>query len=373
MSAPTTSTIHGEPAWRIESDCVRAWLTPRGGQLAPVEFDIGADAPASPYSLAPWQPADCAEGTPALLAVLRGDFFCLPFGESKATPHPHGATANLEWSLDTHRDGFLAASIHDLDLGATVRKEIILRPGETALYQRHIISGLEGDYSYGHHPILHIPDGLEPCAVRTSAIRFGQVLPVPFEKPELGGYQALKPGARFDALDRVSALDGSTASLAEYPARAGFEDLVLFAQQPSPLAWTAVHFPGYVWVALKNTDQFPATLFWMSNGGRHMAPWNGRHRRRIGIEDVCSYFHLGLEESRRDLLAGSEIPTTRRFSADAPTDLRHIQFVQRLPEGFGALAAIEPEPSQTGAPRLRLRSETGNELTCAIDHTFLSV
>jgi hypothetical protein len=48
----------------------------------------------------------------------------------------------------------------------------------------------------------------------------------------------------------------------------------MVAHEATPeFAWTAVIFPEqrYVWFALKN----PRLL--RSNGGRHYAPWHGRH------------------------------------------------------------------------------------------------
>ena len=85
-------------------------------------------------------------------------------------------------------------------------------------------------------------------------------------------------------------------------ARDGYEDIVLMASDPKlPFAWTALTVPehNYVWFALKDPRVLPSTLFWISNGGRHYAPWNGRHRRAIGLEEVVSNFHSGLAESAK--------------------------------------------------------------------------
>ena len=96
------------------------------------------------------------------------------------------------------------------------------------------------------------------------------------------------------------------------PARPGREDLVMLANEPAtaeqPFAWTAAVLDGYVWFCLKNPADFPATLFWISNGGRHEAPWNGVHTKRLGLEEVCSYFCDDIADSRKDLLADLGIP-----------------------------------------------------------------
>ena len=38
-------------------------------------------------------------------------------------------------------------------------------------------------------------------------------------------------------------------------------------------------------LVLKNPAELPVTMLWFSNGGRDYAPWSGRHRGVLGIED----------------------------------------------------------------------------------------
>jgi hypothetical protein len=288
---------------------------------------------------------------------------------SLLTPYPHGATANLAWKkLDQTADA-LALAIEDPVTGAHVRKEITLKEGHRAIYQRHVVSRLEGRFNCGHHPILAFPESAGSCAIRTGPIRFGQVYPSAFENPALGGYSALKPGARFDSLERVALANGGTTSLAAYPAREGYEDLVMFSAADPEFGWTAVHFPGYVWLALKHTAELPSTLFWMSNGGRHYPPWNGRHRRRLGVEDVCSYFHEGVEISAEDRLHAEGIPTSHRLSASAPVAIHHIQLVHPLPAGFGPVESVERDP---GGGSISLVNASGNAVPVPVDWEFLA-
>ena len=44
---------------------------------------------------------------------------------------------------------------------------------------------------------------------------------------------------------------------------------------------------------LKNPAQLPVTMLWFSNGGRSYAPWNGRHRDVLGVEDGCTWSLYG--------------------------------------------------------------------------------
>ena len=74
---------------------------------------------------------------------------------------------------------------------------------------------------------------------------YAQVLPRPFELPEKRGYSRLKTGAQFESLEEVPMVTGETADLTRYPARRGFEDLVmLVSDADAPFAWTAVAFPS---------------------------------------------------------------------------------------------------------------------------------
>ena len=134
-----------------------------------------------------------------------------------------------------------------------------------------------------------------------------------------------------------------------------------------PFAWSACVAEGYVWFSLKDPADFPATLFWLSNGGRSAAPWNSRHTGRIGIEDVCSHYGDGLDISRRDLLKKLSIPTTRSFSKESQVTLRNIHAVAAVPDGFGMVKSIEPG----GQSEIVLCDENGITVTAKVDREFL--
>jgi hypothetical protein len=361
-----TPVIANYASSKLSTDQVELYLTHTGGHLAPVNFHL-PDRTVSPYAMNPWVDEPIADDMPNLIKVLRGDFFCLPFGVSDQLPHPHGATANNEWTLLSSEKNKLVLEIEPDDIGGKVTKEVSLRDGQYAIYQKHTITGIEGSYNYGHHPIIEFPEQGGPFAIHTSPFIHGQVYPGAFEDPANGGHSSLKEGAIFTSLDQVPMADGSTTSLAQYPAREGFEDLVLFSAAEQDLAWTAVTLDGYAWISLKNPKQFPSTLFWISNGGRHYQPWNGRHKNRIGIEDVCSYFHEGLDSSRSNKLPHG-IATTADFSKDKPTELCHIQMVHPLPGGFCAVEHIRYDSAKKG---IWLSDAQGQEIFAPVDCSFL--
>ncbi len=341
-------TIHGAPSFPLSSDLVSLHITREGGHLAPVEFDLGGRK-VSPYALAPWQPDEIDPELPVLLKNLRGDFLCLPFGPQQNAP-PHGETANHPWEKISSTETSLTLAIEATDVSARVEKTITLRPGQTALYIEHRITGLVGDWSYGTHPILDlsgIPEGSARLSV--SPFRWASVYPEWFSNPDDGATQALKIAAIFGDLQEVPLISGGTTDLTKFPARPGTDDLVMMvsteATEAQPFAWSACVLDGYVWFSLKNPTDYPATMFWLSNGGRSAPPWNSRHTARVGIEDVCSHFCDAVDISRKDLLRNLAIPTTRRFSENESVSLRNIQAVAAVPEGFGKVVSIVPSAS----------------------------
>lgn len=366
MDQAEPSIVHGEPSVCIANDSVTAWMTLRGNHIAPVEFHL-ATGNIAPYSLAPWQPGEIS-GLDPLLDVLRGDFWCLPFGAQPDGPD-HGEVARGQWRLaylDSHR----AQLVIDVqDLGARVDKVVAVRAGQSALFQEITISGLDGAFSYGTHPILNLSD-FPTGAVRisTSPPKWSSVFPGVFSDPAAGESQILKPAAEFDDLSKIPRSDGGSLDLSRYPTKTAHEDLVMISQRGDErhLAWTAVSAPGFVWCALKDVRDFPSTVLWISNGGRTQSPWLGRHTGRLGVEDVCSFFHEGLEASREDRLAERGIATTRTFSANSPTTLCTVQVVVATPAGFDRVASIE-----TPAPGLiRIIDENGISADCVVDWEF---
>ena len=360
--------VHGEPSHHLATPELDLNLTARGGHLAPIVFHLpGRDV--SPYALAPWLPKEFPD-QPELLSVLRGDFLCLPFGGQENGP-PHGDPANALWKLTEQTERSLTLSQTASDSGASIQKTISVCPDQHALFVEHQISNLEGHFSYGTHPILdlsHLNDG--QGRITTSPFHWASVFPDSFANLDDGETQSLKIGARFDDLKSVPLNDGGTTDLTRYPARPGNDDLVMMVNeattQEQPFAWSAAVLDGYLWFALKNPADFPATLLWISNGGRPTAPWNGRHTGRLGIEEVCSHFCHGVDISREDRLAEESIPTTREFQKDQFLTLKMIQAVAPVPDNFGAVKSIAPLDEHS----VTIADENNHFIEVSLDWTF---
>jgi hypothetical protein len=377
MSAPTLHTVHGQPSWSFRSSHVHAHLTKLGGHLGPVSFRLSHRL-VSPFSTAPWAEEPIPRETPPLLRALRGDFFCAPFGENasgwRGEQHPvHGETANARWQLRACEKNEDRVTLH-ARLQTSVRpgrvdKYVTLIDGQPAVYQRHVISGARGPMTVGHHAMLKFPDVPSSGLISASGFVHGQVFPGEFESPENRGYQTLEPGATFRSLERVPRLGGGHADLTHFPARRGYEDLVMITAEPEGLAWTAVTFPAqrYAWLALRDPGVLRHTVLWLSNGGRHYPPWNGRHTSVMGIEDVTSYFHYGLAESAKpNPLSRRGIPTTLTLNPKKPTAINYIMTVAELPAGFDRVATVRRTDDG-----IELVSANGKRAQSAVDVDFL--
>ncbi|OPZ18131.1 MAG: hypothetical protein BWZ10_01081 [candidate division BRC1 bacterium ADurb.BinA364] len=372
-------TVRHQPSFILETPDVRLAMTERGGHMAPVEFLRGGSRPFEPYYVAPWA-GEPDLAAPSIIQVLRGDFFCCPFG-GNAEPfagerHPvHGETANETWTL--RESGGENGAWMRLDLELRIRpgrveKFVALADGQNVVYQTDAISGMDGPMNFGHHATLLFPDEEGAGRLSFSPLRKARVYVKPTENTAERGYSILKPGAAIDSLSKVERSDGRIADLTRYPARRGFEDIaILCAAEGLEFGWSAaaIESQGAVWFSLRDPRILPSTLLWHSNGGRHYPPWSGRNINTLGIEDILGYFHEGLAASARENdLSAAGIPTSRIMRAGETLRVRYIQGAAAIPPGFGAVRAIE----RAGSDAIRLAGEFGHtvEAPCRLDYLW---
>ena len=380
MTRDGTQIVYGQPSWRLASTQVEAFVTEVGGHLGPITFDRKGRR-LQPYSVTPWAEEQTDRSLPPIIKALRGDFFCLPFG-GNASPfgterHPvHGETANARWQFRSLETKAGRSCLH-LSLKTKVRpgqvdKRIWVVDGQNTVYSQHVVTGMSGPMNLGHHAMLKFPDSPGSGFVSTSRFVYGQVFPQAFELPENRGYSWLEPGAEFKSLRKVPTQKGGTADLTRFPARRGFEDLVmLVSDAKAPFAWTAVTFPGerYAWFALKDPRVLRETVFWLSNGGRHYPPWNSRHINVMGLEEVTSYFHLGLAESARaNPISRKGFPTCLALNPKKPLVVPYIMGVAAIPAGFDRVVSIQ---AIGGNRAILLKSASGRQAQAAVDIDFL--
>ena len=364
--------IAGQESWVVDNGTVELSVTVLGGHMAPVTFYADTKKPVQPYHIAPWAEKSEKIDDPVLVP-LRGDFFCMPFGGGstyRKDEYPtHGEPASGKWkNADVREDGGETTFFAQMDTKikeGTVTKEITLKEGQNALYIQHTLEGYSGQASLGHHATLRMPEAREGLLVSTSPTRFGFTGPRPEASlTDTDGveYYALPPAKKFSKIDKVPTLwkDNPYTDCSAFPTRLGFEDILgVVSKQGGNPSWTAAAVPseGYLWFSLKDPKVLPMTLFWMSMRGRHMPPWNGRNVC-LGLEEICGFFAAGMADSaKKNFLNDLDVPTTVKFSASKPTEVRTIQGVVKIPKSFDRVKKVS-----FSAGLVTFRSDSGKEV-----------
>jgi hypothetical protein len=377
---PEFRTIRGQLSWVLRSSSVELAVTHLGAHMAPVIFEADSAGGIEPYAISPWQGE--TEGLPAggSELPLRGDFFCLPFGGGPAQDGelhpPHGATSSAMWTLveectigDRHT---LTVSMDTPVRSGRVTRTYELQDGHNAIYGTTSIQGFVGPATLGHHAVLDLPSTEGGLLLSSSPMRAGFTYPKPFGRPEEGSYQSLAVNRSFRDLHRVpSILRGvGPVDCSVYPARRGYTDLLQIAQKPQrnqPCWIAAVNTEAnYLWFALKDPSILPSTIVWIENRGRHRPPWSGRNCS-LGLEDVCSYFDLGIKAAMNpNPFQQRGVPTFHRLTADNPFMVRYIQGAVRTPMGFGRVKEVEFLEDE-----IAFLDEMGKRLNTPVRHCFV--
>ncbi|MFO1142703.1 MAG: hypothetical protein U1E59_09975 [Amaricoccus sp.] len=376
---------------RIAADGISVGVTNFCGMLEGLEIERGGRR-IRPLHRAPWvgHSEELPEDPVPHHVVLEGDFFCAPFGQ---TDEPgvaaHGWPANGTWrdlGTATAADGAVTMrlELEEKVSGATVTKEVTLRPGHPVVYQRHLLTGGSGAVPIAHHAMIHVPGGARlsfstkdfgatpempqetdpargvsilaataadgavtmrleleekvsgatvtkevtlrpghpvvyqrhlltggsaPCRLRTtrcdpcsrrrtsaSAKDFGATPEIPQETDPARGVSILASPQRFGSLAEVALADGSKRDMRSYPWADGHEDfLSLIDPKDAVTGWSAAvaAADGFVFFAVKDARMLCQTSLWMSNGGRFFAPWSSRHKAVLGIEEGTTFFGNG--------------------------------------------------------------------------------
>lgn len=353
----------------LHSDRASLAITETGGQLSDVCFTLEGGRRVSPMHVAPWADEQLPADTPPILRVLRGDFFCAPFGSSDVLPEApfvHGLPASGTWRVTATQPMSVDATLDGTVMSATVTKHVELRAGEAMVYQRHMMSGGSGRLPIGHHAMLRADHELQ---LAFSPWKQALTTPEPDEIPP-HGRSLLRNGQIIDDLRRAERMDGGTVDLTRFPSPEGYEAILMLVADPGTgFAWTAATCAdeGWVWFALKDPRVLPQTLIWLSNGGRDYAPWNGRHRQVIGLEEICGYFHLGHAVSISDnpvTAVGS--PTAVALSPGNPLVVSTMFGMAAVPDGFGIVADIAPADGG-----VRLTGTKGHVVLVPCDPSFV--
>jgi hypothetical protein len=334
--------------YRLEAEGIRVVIDLDVGHLAHMEIERDGRRTA-PFHRAPWaddaRPVAGTEDAPHL-ARLSGDFFCAPFAASDVEPAPaHGWSANAPWTpIGSHAvEGGICARL-ELSrriMGARLIKELTVRDGHPFLYQRHIFEGGSGAIPVANHAMLSLPSG---GRMFFSPKRWADTPSDPLEPDPRKGRSIFRYPAQAVDLHQMPLADGGTADLTRYPVDTDHEDLAMLVEaEESKLGWSAVlrSQEGDLALMLKDPRLLPATVLWFSNGGRSYAPWSGRHRAVLGVEDGCIYSIAGHRASiEPNPLTRIGVPTAIRLDREGSTAISHVIGAIPVPEWLTDVASI---------------------------------
>lgn len=306
-------------------------FAPRGGVLCGMTVtDEGAEI--APLHRAPWAEDEVPPDAPQHQRWLGGDFLAAPMGGGPQGLH--GPAANGTWTVLPAGPSTLRAVLDVAILGATVIKELALQDGHPFVYQRHLFIGGSGALPLANHAMVALPGGAK---LSFSRKRWFETLAAPLEPDPARGRSCLAYPRRAEDAAEFPAADGGTVNLHRYPWGPAHEDFVTGVEDPaSRLGWTAVVRPdqGDLFLSLKNPAALPMTMLWHSNGGRDTAPWDGRHRGCLGVEEGAALPVLGLSATETpNPLAAAGQPGLVTLDALATTEVRHILGAIRWPSG----------------------------------------
>jgi hypothetical protein len=303
-------------------------------------------------------------GLPVHLARLAGDFFCAPFAREDGASTMHGWPANGHWTIQ--QSPTLRAVLDHPVNGATVVKDLILQDNHPFVYQRHSFIGGAGSVSVANHAMVTLPQG---GLIRFSPKRWFESAPSPQEADPARGRSALRYPARSLDPRAFPRADGTTADLTTYPWAPGHEDFAVGVEAPGhALGWTAVtrRGTGDLYLSLRRAQALPMMMLWHSDGGRDYAPWSGRHRACLGVEEGAAPYMLGLGATETpDPLTAAGQATGLTLAPFATADVRHAIGAIDWPSGEPVLAVLP------GPDTLTVIGEGGASRTLPFALSFL--
>ncbi len=117
---------------------------------------------------------------------------------------------------------------------------------------------------------------------------------------------------------------------------------------------------GFLFFAVKDAAALPETLLWMSNGGREYAPWSGRHKAVLGIEEAATSFHANGERA-----GGTDAARATGVELGGKHVIRYAFGAIPAPQGWTRVADIQAENGV-----LKLTDASGAAVAVSFDYDF---
>lgn len=305
--------------WHIEWPYGSLAVYAKGGMLGNVEFKH-AGRRVRPFYEVPWLEAADAAGAQGLVAHMRSEFPCVPFGvpyrpeqvgeawqaaltDSAAHFDPetegsddllHGYGAIGEWKLVAQSANEIRMAIDYPASSAISRLTRVIRADLAAPaidFELHIEARRPSARPLGLHPNLALPSLTGALHIDPGAFAFGMVHP---GGPEPGVSRA-HAGARFSKLDEVPLGAGGHAAFDRLPLAEDTEEILQLCGVDGRVTMTD-DAAGVTYRLTWDASVLPSLLLWISNRGRRYAPWNGRNLC-VGVEPIAGAFELGCQAS----------------------------------------------------------------------------
>lgn len=251
-------------AWTVAWSHGHMTVHARSGMIGATRLLLEDGRWVAPFYEAPWV-GESAPDDVSLLANLRGEFACLPFGRAYGdgdglpdrwllaakTPIddmdgeltgsdllPHGLCSNARWSLVTQSPGNLVIAIEypqPSPIGRLVRKVQGL-PGEAAFkISVEVEARRPCRRPFGFHPNFALPG--KPGSYRIVPGRFSFGMTHPVGEADVS---AAQPDENFDNLSRVPVRDGGTRPFDLLPLADNTEEIRSSAAQGALLSFSTM-------------------------------------------------------------------------------------------------------------------------------------
>lgn len=303
------------------------------GAMVTAEFTVNGHT-VRPLYQAPW--SDYAHDP--LLAHLRGDFPCVPFGIAPSstvsfpppwnllnpgtTSYAHGYSSVGLW--DEIEEGTFHLRYPEEDTVESITRTVTPAGGRIDIKDR-IHMRREANLPLGLHPIVRLPEKPGAARLNLPPMRSARTYPVQPEETSV-----LVPDTRLTALNQAPMLDGESLDLTRLPLRQHTEELVGLFDVTEPVVSLDNLDEGYrVTIEWDNT-YLKHCMLWISNYGRGYEPWNGRNLC-LGIEPITSAFDLGQSISATsNPLSAEGLQTSVPLAGGMSYTLKHSIRVEEL-------------------------------------------
>ena len=305
--------------WHLEWPHGSLAVYAAGGMLGNVEFKH-AGRRVRPFYEVPWIGDAEAAGAQGLVAHMRSEFPCVPFGvpyrpdqvgeawhAALTTPTAqfdpetdasddllHGYGAIGEWKLVSQSATEIRIAIDYPESSAISRITRVIRADMAAPaidFELHIEARRASARPLGLHPNIALPSLTGALRIDPGQFAFGMVHP---GGPEPGVSRA-RAGAQFSRLDDVPLGAGGHAAFDRLPLAEDTEEILQLCGVNGNVTMTD-EAADVAYRLSWDAAVLPALLLWISNRGRRYAPWNGRNLC-VGVEPIAGAFELGCQAS----------------------------------------------------------------------------